>query len=351
VGVAAEWSVPAVTATAPGKVILFGEHAVVYGRPAIAVPVDSVHARAVVTANLRTANMRAADVIAPSGRVHLHAPDIGLEADLSDLPDTHPLRVAVQVVLDELGVTRPPAFTLRISSTIPIASGMGSGAAVAVATIRAVAAFLGEALPDEFVAALAYQVERIHHGTPSGIDNTVVAYNQPVYFQREEAGNQIEFIHPAGPFTIVIADTGVRSPTVHTVAGVRRRWQESPETYEAIFDQVGSLVAAAHQALEDGGISMLGMLMDENHALLQQLGVSSAELDSLVAAALQAGAWGAKLSGGGGGGNMIALVGRGEEERVASALLDSGAVSVITTRVVPSENSDRFWDEQHTGEE
>jgi len=313
---------PAFTATAPGKIILLGEHAVVYGRPAIAAPVNQVRARAVISAAPRR----------PSGEVLIQAPDIGLESRLADLPGDHPLACAVNGVFAELGISRPLACTIRITSTIPVASGMGSGAAVSVAFIRALSAFLGQVLSDERVSTLAFEVEKIHHGTPSGIDNTVITYNLPVYFVR---GKAIQTLRLSKPFTLVIGDTGVASSTAIAVGEVRRRWQASTAQYEAIFDQVGRTVDFARNAIEVGWLDELGLRMDENHNLLRLMGVSSPELEQLVQAARAAGALGAKLSGGGRGGNMIALATEASAPAIAQALSSSGAVRTITTTIQP----------------
>ena len=315
---------PAYTATAPGKVILFGEHAVVYGRPAIAAPVSQVQARAVVSAAPRR----------PAGEVLVQAPDIGLERHLADLPGEHPLACALNSVFTALGVTRPPACTVQISSTIPVAAGMGSGAAVSVAILRALSAFLGSPLADERVSALAYEVEKLHHGTPSGIDNTVITYALPVYFAR---GQPVQTLGLPRPFTLVIGDTGVASPTAVAVGDVRRAWQADPAKSETLFDQVGQVAQTARAAIEAGQTEALGPLMDENQALLSQLGVSSPELERLVLAARRAGALGAKLSGGGRGGNMIALARDEDTMRIARTLMDSGAAgTIITTIRAPS---------------
>lgn len=315
---------PAISASAPGKIILFGEHAVVYGRPAIAVPVAQVRAKAIVTAEPRAA----------PGNVRIQAPDIGVEADLGDLPAGDPLGEAVRQVLAATGVARPPALRLRITSTIPVAAGLGSGAAVSVAIIRALSTFLGKPLPDKRVSALAFEVEKLHHGTPSGIDNSVVTYKLPVYFQRV-AGDEpvIETLQVPAPFTVVIADTGIPSPTAVAVAGVRRGWQSDPVRFERLFDGVAEIVANARRAIEDGRVEALGALMDANHVALQAMGVSSGELDSLAEAARAAGASGAKLSGGGRGGNLIALVAPEDARPVSLALEAAGAKQLILTTV------------------
>ncbi len=314
---------PSITSSAPGKIILFGEHAVVYQRPAIAVPLQQLQARAVI----------AAEPLAPPGRVRIEAPDIGLKSDLDALPPDHPIRVTLQSVMNELGIQRVPAFFLRLSSTIPIASGLGSGTAVTVAMIRAAAEFLGKKMPDDEISALAYEVEKIYHGTPSGIDNTVVVYNMPVFFQRGKDRPNIERFQVRVPFWLVIGDTGIRSATSLAVGELRQRWQENPAAYELLFDRVGEIVHQARDLIESGVPEAMGSLMQENHSLLKTMGVSSPELDHLVEVASAAGAFGAKLSGGGKGGNMIALADREHAGQVAEELLANGAVRAIITEI------------------
>ena len=321
---------PAFTATAPGKIILFGEHAVVYGQPAIAVPVNQVRARAVVSANPPRPGSRASLPQRGMAAVQVQAPGIRLQASLADLPDDHALGRAMHAVFSTLKIANPPACTVRVTSTIPVAAGLGSGAAVSVAVMRALSAFLGHPLALEQVSALAFEVEKLYHGTPSGIDNTVITFNQPVYFV---LGQPVQTLALPRPFRIVIGDTGRSSSTAAVVGDVHTAWQADPQPYEAIFEAVGDIARAARQAIQDGRPGDLGPLMDRNHALLSRLGVSSPELDGLVKAARQAGALGAKLSGGGRGGNMIALVEEAAAQRVVQALLDQGAKRVITTTV------------------
>ncbi len=311
---------PAFTAQAPAKVILFGEHAVVYGRPAIAVPVTSLRARAIVRAEPR----------APHGQVRLLAPAVQLDALLDELAEDHPLRRVVELTAEELGAAYLPACQISIQSEIPPASGLGSGAAVSVAIIRAVAAYLGKSLSDETVSKIAYEVEKIYHGTPSGVDNTVIALQKAVFFVR---GEPIQPLRVGRPFTLVIADSGIPSPTAATVADVRAAWQQDPERFEALFDQIGAIVLQACALIEKGQPDQLGELMNRNQSLLQELGVSSPVLEHLIEAARHAGALGAKLSGGGRGGNLIALVNSSDASTVAQALKEAGARGVIVTTV------------------
>ena len=168
-----------------------------------------------------------------------------------------------------------------------------------MAIIRALSAFLGHPLPNERISELAYEIEKIHHGTPSGIDNTVVTFQKPVYFQRGEA---LQTLTPTQPTYWVIADTGEKIPTREMVANVRNLYESAPETYGAIFSQIGQITRDARQALTQGDLERLGPLMNRNQLLLQDLQVSTSSLETLIATALEAGAVGAKLSGGGGGG-------------------------------------------------
>ena len=305
------------TSSAPGKIILFGEHAVVYGRPALAVPVTQVQATATVSENSR-------------GGVWIEAPNINLSSELSRLALDHPLAAVVNSVFFALSVVRPPACTVYLQSTIPVAAGLGSGAAVSVAILRALSEFLGAPLSDERVNKLAFEAEKLHHGTPSGIDNTVVTYAKPVYFTK---GQPIKTFRVGSAFTIVIGDTGIFAPTKESVGAVRKLRDADPPRWEKIFNRVGEIVWDARQAIERGDTAELGLLMDANQSLLQEMTVSSVELDHLIKIARTSGALGAKLSGGGRGGNMIALVRKENAPAMAEALLSAEAKRAIITTV------------------
>ncbi len=308
----------AIVGKAPGKIILFGEHAVVYGQPAIAIPVNKLKATARVFPEFES----------QPGNIRVQALDIGLDQDLYTLDHENPLAAAVYRTLETLQPETIPAFTLQISSTIPISAGMGSGAAVSVAIIRAVSSFLGKPLPDSVIAELSYEVEKIHHGTPSGIDNNVVTYGKPVYFVRGEA---IKFLEIKETTHWLIADTGDKTPTFETVADVRKKQAVHPQFYSQLFERIGETTRKAQNALIEGDVPTLGKFLNENQHLLQKLDVSSSAIEHLVQAARDAGAAGAKLSGGGRGGNIIAITPPTNIERLKSALLEAGAVNVIST--------------------
>ena len=174
------------------------------------------------------------------------------------------------------------------------------------------------------------EVEKIHHGTPSGIDNTVVTYGKPIFFIKD---NPIELLEVATPFTLLIADTGIPAPTKKSVADVLKLWEQNPKKMNALFAAAGSIAKTARQAIEGGHPERLGALMNENHRILQELDVSCQALDYLTEASLNAGALGAKLSGGGRGGNMIALSTKENAPAIAEALYIAGAKKVILTEV------------------
>lgn len=330
------------TASAPGKIILFGEHAVVYGRPALAVPVTQVHADVEVVDSNRPG-------------IWIEAPDVNLHAEFNSLPSDHPVASVVHNFLflsrvvpspqsplamreGRRGEGKFPNLEIRISSTIPVASGLGSGAAVTVALTCALSSHLDHPMTDDKVNAFTYEIEKLYHGTPSGIDNTVVTYAKPVYFVK---GQPIEIFKVSRPFTIVIGNTGISAPTKESVGDVRKLWETDKVKWESLFDEIGEISNRARDAIERGKpmlgevevMKELGKLMDENHALLQEMTVSSPELEKLISAARRAGALGAKLSGGGRGGNMIALVKPEQAESVAKSLMDAGAKNTIITTI------------------
>src|SRR5438105_1907045 len=187
---------------APAKIILFGEHAVVYGQPAIAVPFSALYASAEASPS-------------PAGvGLTITAHDIGqvLRVERSDETPDNALTFAAELTLARIAWgNRPlPDLNIDIHSTIPVASGLGSGAAVSAALIRELSAALGSPLEGDDLNMLVYEVEKLHHGTPSGIDNTVVVKNAPIYFVR---GQEPQAFGIGQPLTFVIADSGVQAST------------------------------------------------------------------------------------------------------------------------------------------
>ncbi|MCY4464382.1 MAG: mevalonate kinase [Chloroflexi bacterium] len=304
--------------SAPGKAILLGEHAVVYGKPAIAIPLPQVRAVADFRLNETALTIVAADLQRPPW-----------QWDDSATVSSDPLASMAALTLQHLGICAPKG-EITIRSAIPIASGLGSGAAVSAALGRAIAALCRATLSNAALNALVFEVEKLHHGSPSGIDNTTIVFEQPVYFQRGQPNHRIS---PTRRLDFLLADSGVPALTRESVAAVRQSVREEPARTNCLLDQIASVAVAALASLEAGDRMRLGELMTANHGHLRELGLSTLELDTLVKAAMQAGALGAKLSGGGRGGNIIALVEPAEASAVKRALQLAGAKRVLAASV------------------
>ena len=305
------------TASAPGKIILVGEHAVVYGRPAIAVPITNVKATATVEEAARGA-----------GCVII-ATDLNRSIRVAEAAPDDPLAAIVRLTLAHFRVEDLDA-TITIKSAIPIASGMGSGAAVSTAIVRALARYLGHTLSNDVISGLVFEIEKLYHGTPSGVDNTVIAHARPVFFVRNRL---VETFAVKSPLHLLIADTGVASSTKATVGDVRKAWEADQGKYDAWFRQIGQIALMARAAIIGGEHFALGALMDGNQWLLEQVGVSSPEIRQLVQAARRGGALGAKLTGAGRGGNIVALTTEETQAATANVLRDAGAKSVIAATI------------------
>lgn len=310
-----------VSASAPAKAILFGEHAVVYGRPAIAVPLNERKATVTIVAK------------EPGEQSRVIAPQLKIDSSLNEFPPDNAIRQMLEIVISNLQIDPLPPCKITIDSSIPISAGLGSGAAISVALIRAISKFLEIVLPDDKVSLISFEMEKIHHGTPSGIDNTVIAFGKPILFQKDAPFSKISLVKP---LHLVVAGTGTRSNTREIVSSVRESWSKDTPAYEAIFDKIGALVNKAHAALKRGSITSIGKLMNENQGLLKQIGVSSPELEKLISAALESGALGAKLTGAGNGGNIIAIVKEGTGAKVLEAVKQAGAVFSFSTVINPS---------------
>lgn len=303
--------------SAPAKLILLGEHAVVYGQPAIAVPFETL-----------AATVEAQPALVGAG-LTIRAHDTGAEFRIISDTETYggELAYAAQLTIAHLGAALPDLI-LHVRSTIPIGSGFGSGAAVSTALIRELSAALGAPLEDKALNQLVYEVEKMYHGTPSGIDNTVIVFGRPLYFIREKPP---ELFSLGTQLTLIIADSGIAHSTRETVGDVRKLYDADPARITPILHQIGVICQMARRAIEAGDPVTLGALMTENHRLLQSLTVSSDALDRIVQAACTGGALGAKLSGGGRGGSLIALVQPEQAEAVAAAMLDAGAIKTWQT--------------------
>jgi mevalonate kinase len=315
-----------VMASAPAKVILFGEHFVVYGEPAI---VSAIDKRAYANAELRN-----------DKRLYLRSVNLNLagcfengffKVEQGDAKEAQlklePLKRVVEKVLEIYGENI--GLNIEVSSTVPVAAGLGSSAAVAAAVAAAVGALLNLKMSKEDVFRISFEAEKIVHGTPSGVDPTISTFGGSLVFQKDTGFKPLDV---KADIPLVIGDTGVSRSTRVQVAKVRDLKDKYPQIVEPIIRAAREIVLRAIEALKEGDLKTLGDLMNLNHALLYGLGVSDESLEWLINAARKAGALGAKLTGAGGGGCMIAMVEKDRFEQVLEAIQRAGGRSFIAKK-------------------
>ena len=311
-----------VTASAPAKIILFGEHFVVYGEPAIVLAIDI---RAYASADMRK-----------DKRVYVKSVDLGISGFFEEKKfheecggqtarrTLEPLKIAIQKVLDrskmDVGVS------VKVRSAIPVAAGLGSSAAVAAAVATAVGQLLDLELSKEEILHISYEAERFVHGTPSGIDPTISTYGGVLLYRKDKGFTQVKV---KGEIPLVIGDTRVKRSTGDLVASLRKRRKQYPSMIKPLLKIGGKIALRAVKSLETGDLYTLGNLMDINHGLLCAVGVSDISLEGLVYAARGADALGAKLTGAGGGGCMIALAKPNKLAQIVDAIERAGGRAFV----------------------
>ncbi len=294
-----------------GKVVILGEHAVVYGRHAIAAPVPMT--------------IKAFVEDCDEG-IHLLIPRWGVEFQLAANPnERRSFERPAGVMLDKLGLSGR-AMRIEVFPEVPRSMGLGGSAAMAVAIVRALDNHYRLGLADAEVNELAFEAEKLAHGNPSGIDNTLACYGKPLVFR---TGNPplVEPLNIKTPIPMVVGMTGYEGLTAKTVGRVNAAWQQDRKLYERIFDQIDTLALRGVQAIQDEDLATLGELMNVCHGMLNALQVSTPELEQLVDIARENGALGAKLTGGGGGGSIIALC-DGDTGAVVNAIRAAGFQAV-----------------------
>ena len=235
-----------------------------------------------------------------------------------------PLKVAIEEVLHRSKMN--VGVSVKVRSTIPVAAGLGSSAAVAAAVVTAVGRLLELELSKEEIFRISYEAERFVHGTPSGIDPTISTYGGVLLYRKDKGFTQIKV---RGEIPLVIGDTGVKRSTGDIVAKVRERTKQYPSIVKPLLKIGGKITLKAIKALETGDLCALGELMNISHGLLYAVGVSDASLERLVHAAREAEALGAKLTGAGGGGCMIALAKPNKLGQVVDAIERAGGRAFV----------------------
>jgi len=308
-------------ASAAAKIILFGEHAVVYGHPAVAIPLQDVRATAAVSLE--------ASLASPI----IEARDFKIQTTLDEKSPREkivPLLKTIELFNEKVAKLPQSGWRLTLSSKIPIGRGLGSSAATSVAVLRALLKAMGKILLPKELINLSFELEKIHHGNPSGIDNTVVSLEKPILFRKDREPATIKPL----PLLFVVGDTGISKNTAEVVSQVAEAWAKDRERYDRIFNEIGQIALQGFRAIKDGDAKKIGHLMDENQALLEKIGVSSPELDHLIRTARIHGAFGAKLCGAGKGGCMVAVARDFETARiVANQLLKAGAEKSFITKL------------------
>ncbi|MEX2488584.1 MAG: hydroxymethylglutaryl-CoA reductase, degradative [Pseudomonadales bacterium] len=299
-------------ASSNGKIILLGEHSVVYGRPAIAVPIPLA-----VTA----------EVLESDKPTEIKVPAWDIDGKLEESNSIW--WSALQNVFKQLGIA-DQHLSIHVKPNIPAAMGLGGSAAIAVAIIRAVDKHLQLDLSDETINNYAFQCERAAHGTPSGIDNTIATYGRPIVFQSGE-NPRMDFLEIQRPLRLVIGISDHPSLTVDMVSGVRDRWRRDKRLYEHLFDNFMVTAESGIDAIQKGDLPRLGEMMNVNQSLLGAIQVSSSELDRMVQIARDRGALGAKLTGAGGGGSIVALCDDESSDNVATGLTKAGFKALEVT--------------------
>ena len=289
-----------------GKVILLGEHSVVYGRHAIAVPVP------------QTIRVKIEDC---KESVMLMIPSWGIEYQLDkDIEQRQSFEKPAGAILERLNLSNK-GMRIEVFPDIPRGMGLGGSAAIAVAIIRGLSNHFNLGLSDEEVNGMAFESEKIAHGNPSGIDNTMATFGQPLIYRTGEPP-LVERLNINESFSLVVGFSRHEGVTAKTVRNVREGWRKNTAMYEKIFDDIDDLVLKSVTAIQNNDFALLGQMMNFCQGLLNALQVSNPELERLIGLAREAGALGAKLTGGGGGGAMVALVKK--ESEVAEAIESEG---------------------------
>jgi mevalonate kinase len=311
-------------ASAPGKVILAGEHFVVYGEPAIVMAIDCF-----VTVSVEDRPDKYLYIKSDLGFSGFYSkegfkPELGGTEAINVLA---PIKIAAQTVIDR--IDNPAGLNVSIQSEIPVAAGLGSSGALAVATVAAVGKFFNTNFTNEELFNLSFGAESFVHKTPSGVDQAIAINGGLIVYQKDKGITPLKIMTD---IPLVIGNTREPRKTGDLVKAVNNRRKHFPEILASLIKASGQLTSTAIDALTSSDLERFGELMNINHGLLVAIGVTNKTLDKYVHVALEAGALGAKLTGAGGGGCMVALTTLNNNENIANAIKKVGGKPIIAKK-------------------
>ena len=295
---------------AHAKIILMGEHAVVYDYPAIALPFSAVQVHVQVKASQHSTS---------------HIDCQYYAGPIDEAPSMLAnLNRAISLTLDSFKILSQP-IQITINSNIPQERGMGSSAAVSVAIVRAICDYYDIDISDKQLQLIVNQAEVIAHESTSGLDTLMTSSNNPVIYRKSQTPRPFELALDA---YLVVADSGQAGQTKLAVSHVGQLKDRKPELVKELMSAIGNFVQQAYDAISEKDVQKLGRLMTYNHYYLNQLGISNPTLDHIINAAWLGGALGAKLTGGGLGGCVIALASdENSAKEIAQVMQDAGAIN------------------------
>ncbi len=308
-----------VLARAPGKCILFGEHSVVYGYSAIAMAI-SVYSSCVIEE-------------VDEKKIQLFLKDYNelleftnLESLNSRIPSQfNQISRCLNLFNKKFKLNFENIKIVLFSSLIP-SSGLGSSASIAVALVSAISSFYNLNLDRKEISAIAFEMEKVKHGTPSGIDNTICTFGNLIIYQKSE----FRLLDVPNDLSFLVTYTNIEHDTKKAVESVKQFKENNPQESSQIFKKMENIAKNAEIGLKNGDLNQLGNLMNENQKYLTKLGVSNKIISKIINIALKNGAVGSKLTGAGCGGCVISLGTESVLNNISKILKEKGFINFLT---------------------
>ncbi|MHA1150594.1 MAG: mevalonate kinase [Promethearchaeota archaeon] len=309
-----------VTAIAPGKCILFGEHAVVYGYPAIAMAINK-------SSICTIEQIKDNKILISLKDFHKHYEFSNYNDLITNFPeDIHNIAYALMNLTENYMISINN-ISITLSSSLISSSGLGSSASIAVSLVAALSGFYELKIDKEMFSQIAYEMEKIHHGKPSGIDNIVCTFGNLLYFKNR----QFTFLNYPKNLNILISYSNIQHSTHKAINKIKNLKENNPKLINSIFKKIGKISDAALLELKKENLKKLGFLMNKNQDLLSKLEISNEVIDKIINISLDNGAYGSKLTGAGLGGCVISLGNKEALLRISNLLKTKSYKSFLTT--------------------